>query len=149
METLSQQRTNPLLLFEDHAQTNGSAVNQEEGDGREGDMNEDNCEDYQDLLAHFNLSASEDDDLDYAHQGYNLGKDMGPNETINRTRTNNQKEIQGEIQAGAKETTIVEEIAEVGENDACQQPTMEEPDLMVIHKPDDKEHTATDCTESS
>jgi hypothetical protein len=119
-------------------------MNQGEGDGREGAVNEDNCEDYQDLLVHFNLSASEDDDLDHAHQGYGLGEDTGPSETIDGTRTNNQKENQGEIQAGAKETTIVEEIAEVSGNDACQQSTMQEPDLLVIHKKGDEEQTAID-----
>jgi hypothetical protein len=74
-EDTSQQRTNPLLSFQDRAQTNQTELGQRGKEAAQEETKEDNCaepcENYQDSLANFDLSASEDE-LDDAHPGYGL-----------------------------------------------------------------------------
>lgn len=149
-EDNAQQRTNPLLSFQDRARTNQTGTGQEEQETQE-EAKEDNCEEhcenYQDTLANFDLSASEDE-LDDAHPGYGLEEDTDPSGTNKGTIPNNQKENQGEIQAGVTEKEIEEERSVEIQPGACQQPTNEETNLG-IHSRGDEDRTGTDSTESS
>jgi hypothetical protein len=145
----SQQRTNPLLSYQDPAQTNQSGIEQIEKEAQE-ETDEDNCENhcenYQDSFANFDQSASEDE-LDHAHPGYGLGEDTEPSEMNNGTIPNNQRENQGEVQAEVTETANEEERPEVVQPGACQQPTNEETPLG-IQKRGEEDQTGTNRMES-
>jgi hypothetical protein len=137
-ENTSQQGTNPLLLLKDHAQTNQPAEDQEEIDGQKEDA-KDNCENYDDTLAHFDLWAS-DKELDHAHQGYDLAGNRGPIEP-------NNGKVGVEVEV--TETTIVEESEEVVQTDDYQQPADEENLAMGMQGRGEEEQPTTDSTESS
>ena len=105
------------------------------------------CENYQDSLANFDLSASEDE-LDNAHPGYGIRENTEPAGTNEGTIPNNQRDNQVGIQAEATEAVNEVERSEVVQPGACQQPANEET-TMGIQNRGNQDLTGSDSRESS
>jgi hypothetical protein len=105
------------------------------------------CENYQDSLANFDLSASEDE-LDNAHPGYGIRENTEPAGTNEGTIPNNQRDNQVGIQAEATEAVNEVERSEVVQPVACQQPANEET-TMGIQNRENQDLTGSDSTDSS